>query len=582
MNAQFGQLRTADEPNFSSYVYPSRGNSENLRNSMNNYATRATPSRQSPPFAAAHTSNNSTHSQRARHSYTSSLQGQSANQQTLVQQAMNQQAFGFNNGQGVDEASAQLSNDILSSMSASFQLNPNSQTWNHNGATNHASSSSLGGGNVDLANAGLASHNFAPSNRFASNRTDQGSSPSTYAPYVSSWGSRESTSRTLENDRRLHTQFLSQQYAGYNNHPYPMYTENPVTSTYVNSEAYMPPRVNVAMVQHYQANSFGQGLGNSYRNQSQPSTYKDAWLNHFVNSLKGHDKKQTLSDVFGHVVVASGDQEASRFIQSKLSTAKSDEKERIFDEIGPNMIRLMKDIYGNYVMQKLIEHGSQAQKARVVEAVKGQIADLSKNTYGCRVVQKIVDSCLVDQIAELLQEIQNMDILKSLMQDSNGNHVIQKIVQTMPPHEVRFITVACQKYANQLSVDQHSCRVVQRVLEHADEEDVRKLLAELHLLMDKLITDPWGNYVAGHIIQHRGAADRDPIFELVMSRFLYLCKNKLASHVVEKCIKHGTPEQRTRICQQLCTVNGTEDTLQQTLSDPYGNYVIGEYISVNL
>ena len=55
-------------------------------------------------------------------------------------------------------------------------------------------------------------------------------------------------------------------------------------------------------------------------------------------------------DIFGYIVEFSGDQHGSRFIQQKLETATSEEKQIVFDEIVPdNTLQLIQDVFGNYV-----------------------------------------------------------------------------------------------------------------------------------------------------------------------------------------------------------------------------------------
>jgi mRNA-binding protein PUF3 len=93
-------------------------------------------------------------------------------------------------------------------------------------------------------------------------------------------------------------------------------------------------------------------------------------------------------DIYNHVVEFSGDQHGSRFIQQKLETANSDEKEQLFREIQPNALQLMTDVFGNYVIQKLFEHGNQVQKRVLAEQMKNHVMELSMQMYGCRVVQK--------------------------------------------------------------------------------------------------------------------------------------------------------------------------------------------------
>ena len=57
-----------------------------------------------------------------------------------------------------------------------------------------------------------------------------------------------------------------------------------------------------------------------------------------------------MQDIFGYVVEFSGDQHGSRFIQQKLETATSEEKQIVFDEIVPGAaLQLIQDVFGNYV-----------------------------------------------------------------------------------------------------------------------------------------------------------------------------------------------------------------------------------------
>lgn len=94
-------------------------------------------------------------------------------------------------------------------------------------------------------------------------------------------------------------------------------------------------------------------------------------------------------DIYNHVVEFSGDQHGSRFIQQKLETANSDEKDIVFAEIKQNSLQLMTDVFGNYVIQKFFEHGNQLQKSLLAKQMEGHVLTLSLQMYGCRVVQKV-------------------------------------------------------------------------------------------------------------------------------------------------------------------------------------------------
>lgn len=295
-------------------------------------------------------------------------------------------------------------------------------------------------------------------------------------------------------------------------------------------------------------------------------------------------------DIYQHVVEFSGDQHGSRFIQQKLETANSDEKEQLFREIQPNALQLMTDVFGNYVIQKLFEHGNQVQKRVLAEQMKNHVMELSMQMYGCRVVQKVcfgsepytpplltnwkaLEHVLADQQAELVKELE-ADVLKCV-KDQNGNHVVQKAIERVPTEHIQFIIEAFRGQVHVLATHPYGCRVIQRILEYCQPRDQERVLEELHQCASNLITDQYGNYVTQHVIQHGKPEDRAKIVKIVTAQLLTLSKHKFASNVVEKSIQFGTDEQRHTIVSLLTALHsdGTSP-LQLMMKDQYGNYVI--------
>lgn len=70
---------------------------------------------------------------------------------------------------------------------------------------------------------------------------------------------------------------------------------------------------------------------------------------HFVSILPFLKNKVNQFTVMG-----SADQYGSRFIQQKLETATTEEKNMVYQEIMPQALGLMTDVFGNYVVQKVI------------------------------------------------------------------------------------------------------------------------------------------------------------------------------------------------------------------------------------
>ncbi|EMR85293.1 hypothetical protein ACHAPC_010473 [Botrytis cinerea] len=295
-------------------------------------------------------------------------------------------------------------------------------------------------------------------------------------------------------------------------------------------------------------------------------------LEEFRSNAKSN-KRYELKDIYQHVVEFSGDQHGSRFIQQKLETANSDEKEQLFREIQPNALQLMTDVFGNYVIQKLFEHGNQVQKRVLAEQMKNHVMELSMQMYGCRVVQKALEHVLADQQAELVKELE-ADVLKCV-KDQNGNHVVQKAIERVPTEHIQFIIEAFRGQVHVLATHPYGCRVIQRILEYCQPRDQERVLEELHQCASNLITDQYGNYVTQHVIQHGKPEDRAKIVKIVTAQLLTLSKHKFASNVVEKSIQFGTDEQRHTIVSLLTALHsdGTSP-LQLMMKDQYGNYVI--------
>ncbi|KAK0722983.1 armadillo-type protein [Lasiosphaeria miniovina] len=360
-------------------------------------------------------------------------------------------------------------------------------------------------------------------------------------------------------------QYFSQGFSHFQPHIYDQYggvgfrqpvSMNPYGGLHVNS--FVPGAVNVPM-----RPSKDQDPGKGVRSQL---------LEEFRANSK-HLKRYELKDLYEHIVEFSGDQHGSRFIQQKLETANSDEKQQVFREIEPNAVQLMKDVFGNYVIQKFFEHGNQVQKKVLASAMKGKVIDLSTQMYACRVVQKALEHILVEQQAELIKELEPE--VYRVVRDQNGNHVIQKIIELVPRQHIGFIIDCLKGRVSDLASHTYGCRVIQRVLEYGNESDKAAIMNELHNCAQMLVTDQYGNYVTQHVIQYGKPEDRAKMIAIVTTQLLTLSKHKFASNVVEKCIEYGTADER-RLIRERFIRPGEEGNSQlgPMIKDQYGNYVV--------
>ncbi|BFZ55133.1 mRNA binding protein puf3 [Savitreella phatthalungensis] len=289
-------------------------------------------------------------------------------------------------------------------------------------------------------------------------------------------------------------------------------------------------------------------------------------------------KRYELRDIIGHVVEFSGDQHGSRFIQQKLETANSDDKEEVFEELLPNCLQLMTDVFGNYVIQKFFEHGNQVQKTVLAQKMEGHVLSLTLQMYGCRVVQKALEHVLAEQQAAMVKELDG-SVLKCV-KDQNGNHVVQKALERLPEDKLGFVIDAFTGQGFILATHTYGCRVIQRLLEHCQTAG-NTVLEELHKYTQNLVVDQYGNYVSQHIIEHGRPADRSRVISVVKGQVLTLSKHKFASNVVEKCITFGTAQERAELIDEVLTSTSEgQSALAVLMKDQYGNYVLQKMLEL--
>ncbi|EIM90053.1 ARM repeat-containing protein [Stereum hirsutum FP-91666 SS1] len=284
-------------------------------------------------------------------------------------------------------------------------------------------------------------------------------------------------------------------------------------------------------------------------------------------------RKWELRDIQGHVVEFSGDQHGSRFIQQKLESASSEEKQFVFDEIVPsNALALIQDVFGNYVIQKLFEHGTQVQKTVLATSMETHILSLSLQMYGCRVVQKAVEYILPEQQSIFVKELEP-HVLRCV-KDANGNHVIQKLIERVAPERLGFVP-SFQGHVWELSTHPYGCRVLQRCFEHLAEDQTRPLLEELHKHTRNLMQDQFGNYVIQYVLEHGKPQDRNLIINQLRGQMMAMSRHKFASNVCEKALVTADSASRRQLIDEIMVPrhDGASPIITM-MKDQYANYVL--------
>ncbi|XP_073290419.1 pumilio homolog 6, chloroplastic-like [Primulina huaijiensis] len=296
--------------------------------------------------------------------------------------------------------------------------------------------------------------------------------------------------------------------------------------------------------------------------------------NSFLEELKlGKGQRFELSDIVGHIGEFSVDQHGSRFIQQKLEHCSLEEKESVFKEVVPHASKLMTDVFGNYVIQKLFEYGSPGQKEDLANQLEGQILPLSLQMYGCRVIQKAFEVIDLAQKVRLTKELDG-HVMKCV-RDQNGNHVIQKCIESIPADNIHFIISSFRGQVATLSMHPYGCRVIQRVLEHCNDElQTQFIVSEILDSVCALAQDQYGNYVTQHVLARGIPRERSEIIEKLSGSIVQLSQHKFASNVIEKCLEYGDSVSRDLLIKEIVGHGDKNDNILVMMKDQYANYVI--------
>ncbi|TDH65848.1 hypothetical protein CCR75_007201 [Bremia lactucae] len=312
-------------------------------------------------------------------------------------------------------------------------------------------------------------------------------------------------------------------------------------------------------------------------------------LEEFILAPKS--EKWGLAAIKGHLFIFAKDQTGSRFIQQKLEKADDRLKADAFNEIFPNSLLLMQDVFGNYVIQKFLEYGSLEQQQLLVELMTRNVLNLALQVYGCRVIQRALEVTQLEEQLALIRQLKG-NVMKCAV-DQNGNHVLQKCIEAaswkkaaainelMPQRcvtgkDIQFIVDSFVGQAALLSEHPYGCRVIQRVLEHCTPVQIRPLLDEIILKCRDLVKDQYGNYVVQHVISHGEPDQRDIVMQAVLPEIARWSQHKYASNVVESCLEHARKEEISQIVDYIlqCDESGATCALLPMMKHMYGNYVV--------
>lgn len=288
----------------------------------------------------------------------------------------------------------------------------------------------------------------------------------------------------------------------------------------------------------------------------------------FVPSYSHNFYYPMPQDAYSQAYLMAKDQYGCRMLQQTLDEGGQLAFSSIFDQILYYIVELMDDPFGNYLCQKLFEMCDKHKLSLVLELAVPALVKLSRGPHGTRSVQKLIEmssdsAAFIRKIGEELAK----DVVE-LIQDVNGNHVIQKCLNQWSPPYNQFIYNAAEVDIVNLSTHRHGCCVLQRSINAASFEQKEALVNTIVKNTVVLVQDAYGNYVVQYVLDLNDSAVNARLAYIFMDNMGLLSVQKFSSNVIEKCIQQNSEEMQV----QMIDVIARRENLCAMIVDQYANY----------
>ncbi|TDZ31144.1 Pumilio domain-containing protein [Colletotrichum sidae] len=276
-----------------------------------------------------------------------------------------------------------------------------------------------------------------------------------------------------------------------------------------------------------------------------------------------------LENVGGQIYDLCKDQHGCRYLQKKLEERNPEQVHMIWLETNQHVIELMTDPFGNYLCQKLLEYCNDDERTVLIQNAAVDMVRIALNQHGTRALQKMIEFVTTPTQIEMIINALRFQVVE-LIQDLNGNHVIQKCLNKLSAQDAQFIFDAVGTNCVDVGTHRHGCCVLQRCIDHASGDQKVWLIAKITEHAPILVQDPFGNYVVQYIIDLNEPAFTEPIVRMFQSRIGQLSRHKFSSNVIEKCLRCAQDPSRDMIVDELLVPG----EMERLLRDSYANYVI--------
>lgn len=209
------------------------------------------------------------------------------------------------------------------------------------------------------------------------------------------------------------------------------------------------------------------------------------------------------------------------------------------------------------------------QRTELIRQSAPAMVSIALNQHGTRALQKMVEYVNTSEQIEIIISALK-DRVVELVQDLNGNHVIQKCLNKFGPGNSHFIFDAVGRHCVIVGTHRHGCCVLQRCIDHAKGSERSQLIAAITSNAFSLVQDPFGNYVVQYILDLDEPTFTMPLCQNFKGNIPALSKQKFSSNVIEKCLRTADMETKRSMVEEMLHAN----EIEKMLKDSFANYVV--------
>ncbi|KAI1816403.1 ARM repeat-containing protein [Poronia punctata] len=276
-----------------------------------------------------------------------------------------------------------------------------------------------------------------------------------------------------------------------------------------------------------------------------------------------------LEQVRGTIYELCKDQHGCRYLQRQLDNRDPAQIHMIWAETSPHVVELMTDPFGNYLCQKLLEYCNDDERTVLIQNAAKDMVRIALNQHGTRALQKMIEFVTNETHVNLIIEALRHQVVE-LIQDLNGNHVIQKCLNKLRPEDSQFIFAAVGQHCIEVGTHRHGCCVLQRCIDHASGGQKGYLILQITEHALSLVQDPYGNYVLQYIIDLNEPSFTEPLAQKFFGKVVMLSRHKFSSNVIEKCLRCASEGTKDRMISELLAPGDME----RLVKDSFANYVV--------